>query len=975
MFLKYLPILSRLILGFCFCFLLSSFAAEPTVISLAGEWRFKADASNRGIVERWFATNLPETIKLPGSMAENLKGDEISLNTKWTASIYDSSWFYNPRLARFRQPGNIKVPFWLTPAKHYVGPAWYQKEVTIPASWKDKRIVLKLERAHIATGLWVDEQEIGKANSLVAPHLYDLTGKLMPGKHTITLRVDNTITADVNVGTNSHSVSDHTQGNWNGVVGDIILKAGSKTYFDAIQVFPDLKTKTARVRLTLINSTNKQVSGKISLSAKSFNVNKAHAVQAKATQVKLKSGETVLDINLPMGDDMLLWDEFNPALYQLAAKLDAQGDQNDEQEVQFGMREISIAGTRIMVNGKPVFLRGDLNNSEFPLTGYPATDVASWERIYKTAKAHGLNHIRFHSWCPPEAAFIAADKTGIYLQPEGPTWPNHSTSLGDGKAIDKYIYEETDRMAKHYGNYASFTMLAAGNETRGGNQAKYLAEFVKYWQKKDSRRIYTGASVAMSWPLVPENEYMVKSGPRGLSWPDARPESDSDYRLKIEGFKVPYVTHEMGQWVAFPNFEEIKKYTGVYRAKNFELFQEDLEDRGMSDQAKDFLIASGKLQVLSYKHEIEKSLRTPGLAGFQLLGLQDFPGQGTALVGVLDAFWDSKGYISPEAFRRFCNTTVPLARMPKFVYKNNEALTASVELYHFGESDLNNAVVRWELKDDNNKVIVNGSFSGKTYPRGANTVAGKLEISLTSITKATKLNLAVRLAETDFVNDWDVWVYPVELPNIKSKVYYTKVLDKKAEAVLNRGGSVFLDAAGSVVKGKEVVMHFTPAFWNTSWFKMRPPHTTGSLIKAEHPAFGYFPTQNFTDLQWWEIVNKAQVMHLEDFPKEFRPLVQPIDTWFMNRKLGLIFEAKVAKGKLLVCSADLVSEPEHRVAARQLYYSIQKYMASNHFQPASTLKIALIKDLFQTPSKETWGSYTKNSPDELKPNQNQPKIK
>ncbi|TXK49346.1 beta-glucuronidase [Pontibacter qinzhouensis] len=971
------PAIFRLFLVTVCCLLLLSQGskAQQKEISLAGDWKFTTDPTGKGLTEKWFTQSFPEQVKLPGSMAENLKGNDITLKTEWTASIYDSSWFYNPRMARYREPGNIKVPFWLTPAKHYVGPAWYQKEVTIPASWKDKRIVLELERAHIATHLWIDEQEIGKANSLVAPHLYDLTGKLAPGKHTITLRVDNTITEDVNVGTNSHSISDHTQGNWNGVVGNLMLKAGSKVYFDDIQVFPNLKTKTASVKLTLQNTTDKPVTGKVSLGAKSFNSDKTHAAQAKPVNVKLNPGETVLDINLPLGENMQTWDEFNPALYKLTAKLDAKGNQDDEQGVQFGMREISVEGTRIMVNGKPVFLRGDLNNSEFPLTGYPPTDEASWERIYKIAKAHGLNHIRFHSWCPPEAAFIAADKIGIYLQPEGPTWPNHSTSLGSGKAIDTYIYEETNRMAKHYGNYASFTMLAAGNEPRGGNQAKYLAEFVKYWQKKDNRRIYTGASVAMSWPLVPENEFMVKSGPRGLNWPNARPENEGDYRTKIEGFTVPYVTHEMGQWVAFPNFEEIKKYTGVYRAKNFELFQEDLADRGMGDQARDFLTASGKLQALSYKFEIEQSLRTPGLAGFQLLGLQDFPGQGTALVGVLDAFWESKGYISPEEFRRFCNTTVPLTRMAKFVYKNNEVLTANVELYHFGESDLTNAILNWELKDDKNNVVASGSLPAKAFPRGANTEAGKLEIPLTKITKASKLNLFIKLAETNFVNDWNVWVYPAEeLPVVKSDVYYTKVLDKKAEEVLNRGGSVFLDAAGSVVKGKEVMMYFTPAFWNTSWFKMRPPHTTGSLIKADHPAFEYFPTESFTDLQWWEVVNRAQVMHLEDFPKDFRPIVQPIDTWFMNRKLGLIYEASVGKGKLLVSSADLTSDLDNRPAARQLRYSLLSYMASDKFQPKDKLDMELVRDVFQTPSREVWDSFTKDSPDELKPNQGQQPV-
>lgn len=939
-------------------------------ISLAGKWNFTIDRNDVGIQEEWYKKDLSgETIELPGSMAENLKGDDIKLDTEWTASVYDSSWYFNPRMKEFRQPGNIKVPFWLTPVKHYVGPAWYQKEVEVPENWNGKNVELFLERAHIITRLWIDGEEVGKRNSLVAPHIYDISKYIIPGKHSITIQVDNTIHEEVNVGLNSHSISDHTQGNWNGLIGDLLLRASPQVNFEDIQVYPDLSNKQALVKLSLRNKLQQGTTVNISLKASSFNTDKNHELKTSSQKVKLNAGSVAeIEMILPMGERMLLWDEFDPALYRLTATLEGPGGEIETQSLQFGMREIKAEGTRLEVNGQQVFMRGTLNNNEFPLTGYPAMDVASWERLWKQAKAHGLNHIRFHSWCPPEAAFIAADKVGIYLQPEGPTWPNHSTSLGDGRAIDKYIYEETNRMAKNYGNYASFVMMAAGNEPGGGNQALYLADFIKYWQDKDSRRVYTGASVAMSWPLVPENEFMVKSGPRGLDWSKRSPETESDYYDKIKDFDVPYITHEMGQWVAFPNFEEIDKYTGVYKARNFELFEADLEKRGMGDQARDFLMASGKLQALCYKAEIEKSLRTPDLAGFQLLGLQDFPGQGTALVGVIDVFWESKGYISPEGFSRFNNTTVPLARMPKFVYTNNENFEAAVELYHFGEEALQNAKISWSIKGQDGEKIKSGNFPVRDYLIGNNHEVGKISLALKNIAEATKLNLEVKINGTSFANDWDFWVYPESLPEIDAnEIYYTTKLDAKAESVLQKGGKVFLDAAGQVVKGEEVSMYFTPVFWNTSWFKMRPPHVTGFLAKEDHPVFNYFPTEYHSNFQWWEIVNRAQVMHLEDFPKDFRPIVQPIDTWFMNRPLGLIYEARVGNGKLLVSSADLTSDPENRPAARQLYHSIRKYIASADFRPKDRLELAVVKDVFQTPSRETWDSFTKGTPDELKP--------
>jgi hypothetical protein len=938
------------------------YTAQAQTINLAGSWRFKTDPQNIGVNGKWFSKKLDDNIVLPGSMLTNHKGDEVTLQTKWTGSIYDSSWFFIPRFAKYRQPGNLKFPFWLTPEKYYAGAAWYQKEITIPASWEGKHINLFLERCHTETVVWIDDKELGMQNSMVAPHEYDLSKYLSVGKHTITIKVDNRI-KEVNVGEDSHSLTDHTQGNWNGIIGKIELSATTSAYIDDVQLYPDIKNKSVRVKISI--EGNVSLVKNIILSAKTINAKLVHTVTAKIFSASTFPNKKNIELTFDMGGHILFWDEFEPNLYQLSVKLNTTSGGTEEKKVQFGMREFKTSGTYFTINDNPVFLRGTVDCCVFPLTGYPPTDVSEWVKIFRIAKEHGLNHMRFHSWCPPEAAFIAADKIGFYLQPEAPTWPNHGVSLGDNKPIDQFIYDETNRMAKQYGNYASFCMLASGNEPAGKNQAKYLASFVQYWQTKDMRRVYTGASVGMSWPLVPENEYMVKSGARNLNWTNTMPENKSDYHSAIEKFTVPYVTHEMGQWCVFPDFTEIKKYTGAYKAKNFELFQEDLKEQGMDDEAAKFHLASGRLQVLCYKNEIEKTLRTEGLAGFQLLGLQDFPGQGTALVGTMNPFWENKQYITTKEFSSFCNATVPLIRTDKFVYTNNETFNAAVEIFHFGKTSFKNAAVSWKIKNDKGVLLQQNSFSPADIERGKNSFTGNINYDLSSFSKAAELTVEVDIENTNISNSWNIWVYPKQLPSASDKIYYTTVIDSKTEDVLNKGGKVFLNIAGKAVKGKEVAQTFLPVFWNTSWFKMRPPHTLGILVDEKNPAFNDFPTSYHSDLQWWEIVNKSQVMHLEDFPKSFRSLVQPIDTWFLNRRLGLIFEAAIGNGKIIVSSANLADTSGP--AARQLLYSLRKYMGSNKFNPAEKIDIALIKDLLQTPSKFVFDPYTKGSPDELKP--------
>ena len=646
-------------------------------IDVSGTWKFQTDRNDEGTKQNWQNRQLEDSILLPGSMPQRLKGDLPSVETQWTGSLYDSSFFYNPYMEPYRQKENFKLPFFLTPDRHYVGTAWYSQTIKIPKEWDNRRVLLFLERPHIMTTLWVNGRKAGSDNSLSVPHVYDITDYVKSGTNTLALRINNDASL-VCVGADSHSVTDQTQGNWNGVVGRMELQSTPLLYAEDIQVYPDVRQKTATVRMLLKQHRAKgRHDVKIRLSAKSFNSAVVHEIPEVEHETCMKNGKAEVEITLNMGDEVQLWDEFNPTLYELTAEVISEyGTERTTRT--FGMREFSIKGKTFHINGRPVLLRGTVENCDFPLTGYPPMDVESWERVFRICRRYGLNHMRFHSYCPPEAAFEAADRVGFYLQPEGPSWPNHGVKLGNGMYIDQYLMQETQRMSEIYGNHPSFCMLACGNEP-AGNWVEWVSRFVDYWENTDSRRVYTGASVGGGWAWQPRNMYHVKAGARGLDeWRRRAPESLSDFRQKIDTVSVPFVSHETGQWCVFPNFDEISKYTGVNKARNFEIFRDLLEEHHLGQMAHKFVMASGKLQTLCYKHEIERTLRTPDYAGFQLLALNDYSGQGTALVGVTDVFFDEKEYCSPEEFREFCSPTVLLARIPKFTYWEDEPFTASI---------------------------------------------------------------------------------------------------------------------------------------------------------------------------------------------------------------------------------------------------------------------------------------------------------
>ncbi|MAW94352.1 MULTISPECIES: sugar-binding domain-containing protein [unclassified Leeuwenhoekiella] len=928
--------------------LVFSSCAEATndVADLSGTWRFQIDSLDQGETQRWFAETLPEEIQLPGSIAENGKGDDISLKTKWTGNLWnDSLWYTSPKYAKYRQPGNIKVSFWLQPEKKYYGAAWYQRTIEIPKDWQDKVLEFSVERAHWESTVWIDDQKLGSQNTLGTAHKYLLPQNMEPGKHTLTVRMDNRV-KDIDVGLDAHSITDNTQSNWNGLVGSLKLTARPRIYLESTRIFPEVSAKKIDVKLMVQNTKNENVEAELSLEAIGLSENNSK-VNELTKKVSLKPGLNEILLDYDMGENPALWDEFAPNLYELAVTLTGDGFKEENRET-FGMRDFKADKTRFTINGRPVFLRGTLECSIFPLTGYPPTDVESWSSIFEVIKSHGLNHMRFHSWCPPEAAFLAADKAGVYLQVEASGW----ATIGDGAPVDKWFYKEGEAILRDYGNHPSFVMMAYGNEPSGKNHKQYLTEYIAHFKSLDATKMYTSAA---GWPYIESADYFNTPKPRIQQWNQnlnsiinaKPPQTVFDYQNIIDNTSMPVVSHEIGQWCVYPNFKEMDKYTGVLKPKNFEIFKETLENNHMGDLADSLLLASGKLQTLCYKADIEAALRTKGFAGFQLLDLHDFPGQGTALVGVLDAFWDEKGYVSPEEFKSFSGRTVPLARLEQRTFLNTDTLSASVEIAHFGANDLTDITPTWELRDSNGSIYAQGSLDNTDIPIGNGTILGAINIPLDTIKAAKQLNLQV--AVDGFKNAWDVWVYPSKKEEINTDLRVVTKLDAGTINYLSNGGKVLLNAdkgALAADKGGDIGIGFSSIFWNTSWTNGQKPHTLGILCNPEHPALADFPTDYYSDWQWWDAMSHSNAIILDEFSPDLKPIVRVVDDWFENRRLALLFEVKVGKGKLLVSGIDLHTDLANRKEADQLLYSLKNYMNSSAFNPKQKVAIEAITALY-----------------------------
>jgi hypothetical protein len=933
-------------------------------ISLEGEWNFALDSLQAGINERWFEKTLPEVVSLPGTLDENGKGVP-NTNTQETM-----------RLSRERI---------------FEGWSWYRRDIIIPAEWKSKNIRLILERTKPST-LWIDTIMAGTNNSILTPQIYDLTELLTPGRHTVTLLINNGPGSVPDGITGSHAWTEHTQTNWNGILGEFYLEAINPDHIESVKVYHDSSLKGILVKTRIYSAGNDDKKAVIDLKADSWNTLKKHNVRQRSYHVVLKPGMNELEINYRLGNRTLLWSEFNPALYRLSLELSGK-ELADTASVSFGMREFTTKGTRFTVNGAVTFLRGKHDACVFPLTGHPPMDVESWRKVFRIAKSYHMNFYRFHSWTPPEAAFEAADMEGIYLQPELPFWGSFSkTSNAD---MNEFLLRTGENILDIYGNHASFVMFALGNELSGDQEV--MNDFLRHFKSMDNRPLMAyGSNNYLGYHGQAEGEdYYAgcRIGPdtdttyhthirASFSFADAYdggyingryPSTILNYSGAISKCSVPAISTEVGQYQVYPNYDEIKKYTGVLKPWNFLVFQKRLEEKNLGDQALDFFRASGALSVICYRADIEMALRTPGFGGFHLLDLQDFPGQGTALVGILDAFMDSKGLITPGEFSHFCNKVVPLFITEKFCWTNDEKLKGNISVANYSEKEIRNQKVSWDLRNSNNEIVEQGG-STVTLKQGELTGIPGLVIDLSRFNLPEKTTLNIILDGTEYENSYSLWIYP-DIGEIKVPECITiaEKLDSHTVIKLASGGKVLLFPDHNDIIDQSVGGLFITDYWNYRMFKgisesnRKPvsPGTMGILTNPEHPVFDNFPTEFHSNWQWWPIVKKSRPFILDNAPENYRPIVQVVDNIERNHKLGLIFEFTIGRGKLLVCMSNLKAIQD-KPEARQLYSSIFKYMASEKFNPGVKITPSELIDLFSSSvtSRKITGvrniSYTKD---------------
>lgn len=870
-------------------------------IDISGKWELFISEKELSSIPTDYSDSitLPDTLSNAAKVAENKNKDEGYLTDKYT----------------------------------FTGYAWFRRSLTLENDMTGFVSVLTLERTRVST-LYIDGAEVGTCDSLCSTHRYDISSYMTAGTHEIVICV-----ANVGYKTGGgHMTSPDTQTNWLGIVGKMNIEIYPKSYISDVRVIASADG-TLSVRGCVIGADNADIMATVT-APDGIRVLKASIIADGDTfeaEFKLENAQ--------------LWDEFERNVYRLTLQCG-----EDIYNTTFGFVTFSHIDRKLLVNGSESFLRGKHDGLIFPITGYAPCDVNEWKERLKIAVSYGINHYRFHTCCPPDAAFTAADELGIYMEPELPFWGTIAAKGEEGynEEEQNYLINEGIRIIREFSHHPSFVMMSLGNELWGSRER--LGEIIDILRRENHSIYFTsGSNNFQFWPAeIPQEDfftgvrlsrdrlfrgsYAMCDAPLGHIQTD-KPNTVHDYDAIIRGENgsenegggtiqiqygtgvktvklnaadgsyiphKPVISHEVGQYDYFPDFDEMKMYTGPLKPRYLDIFRERLEEKGLYTQWRDFFEAVGAHCTQCYKDEIETALRSSELSGFQLLDLQDFNGQGVSLVGVLNAFMQSKGFITPEDWRGFCDSNVLLARFDKYVYGAKEKPVIEILLSSYGKNKIKSGAVKYSLISDELDISGSAEFTASDTRL---TSVGTFTPDFSGITKPQTAVLKLTLGELH--NSYVFRLYPdcnVEITENGIKTADDELIfvdsTEKAKQLIASGKKAMVITDGS----KAIENAYCADFWNYHMFRVisesmnKPvaPGTMGLLIDKDNKLLNDFPSEKFTTPQWYEAITHSKADILDDDP-EITPIVQVVDNTERCHRLGMLYK----KNGVLHCSIRL----------------------------------------------------------------------
>ncbi|MCZ2075639.1 MAG: hypothetical protein LC130_11655 [Bryobacterales bacterium] len=889
------------------------YSATRPRIDLNGAWEFRTDPKSVGDTQEWHSPGVPfdRRLQVPGT---------------WQAQGVG-------------EPSGIV-------RNHYEGQAWYRRQVAIPASWKGKTVHVRVGGALRRVALYVNGHRIGEHDGISAPFEFDVTQAIRPGsENTIAFRIVNP-GATINEGPRTQPGDEPTGmvnyiASWGGLYGNVELEASDPLRISEVAIVPSIERKTAAFRVS--------VAGADSVSGVRVEVNVGGATGAGA----LRGGEAEVTVTIP---EARLWTPEDPHLYTATVRLVQGSNERDRMEERFGMREVTTRGNVLLLNGKPLYLRGYGDDMIEVLTGAPPASKQVYLERLRMARGFGFNAVRFHSATPLPAFFEAADEVGIFIMAELPVaYTQYFLPHRD------FLKREMEGVLRAYRNSPSFLSLALGNE------------FNLDWLKTEAERKEFQASVEEFYRLaksidprrlILSNDGLVLRPTDMFSLYNGAPED------------APTVRHEFGSYYcSLPDISLIPKFTGVIEPTWLKEKKAWVEESGLTAKYAEYVRNSQRLQHIGRKYQIERVRRSPEVTGYHYWLIVDYPGgtgEGDSWEeGWFDYFWQPKG-IQPAEGRELNSPVLLLlsAGVNERTLWNDTEKVMDVFVSNYGNTPVKGGVLRWRLFDGMREIAA-ASVAGGHSELGTVAKAGRIRLPPAGGEEARKLQLVAEITAgpNTYTNRWNFWTFPRKALLDRSPVpvasgvrwtavqrLYPFITDAAAGVPadsllivprLDAGALQHIESGGRVWLMADREQFGRPG--DATFF----PASGGALgsVLQNHAALKGMPHEGMFDLQFYNLVEGGWSLPLDDWPRELVPIAGGIRTTssFLSKRknlsrTGYIFEAKAGRGSLLVTALTIREHlDEAYPEAVFLFDRLLRYASGSEFRPAVEVSVEFLR--------------------------------
>jgi hypothetical protein len=907
---------------FILCFLYSSFygaQARCETVSLDGDWHFLADPGATLNVQK-LAT------------AENAR--PTSVPSSWQAQFAD--------------------------LRDYAGVAWYWRSVNIPSLSPDQAALLRFGAVDYFAEVYVNGQKVGTHEGGYIPFEFDVSSLLHAGENQIAVRVvdpgaNPSIVEGINYAEIPHGKQSwyvETSGLWQSVEIQIRPRLHLGTVHILASANGDLK-----ITVPVVLSGSAAPSG----GPRKVKV-EIHDPSGKVVWQESRDLSGAEETAQFMGNlaSPRVWSPDDPALYTLRASLSS----GDSEDFPFGFRTFETRGGKFYLNGRPIYLRGALDQDFYPKTIYTSPSLAYLQDEMRKAKSLGLNLLRCHVKVPDPRYLQAADAAGLLIWYDIPCW----VKLTDNSK--RRGLETLRGMAERDWNHPCLVIISLINEGWGMN-LKEAAD--RQWLKQayqDAKQIVPGWLVVDNSPCCDEFHITtdIADYHTYYSIPDHAGDFDrivadlaerpgwlfSPYGDALPKSDEPLVLSEFGNW-GLPRTPDDKPWwfsrdsggRDITKPGGIEQRYADYQYAAIFPSLDALTDATEWHQYTSLKYEIESIRSHPEIQGYVITEFTDLNWEAN---GLLDMWRNPKAFAASLA--KLQGDDLLVLRSEKRNYSSGETATVQVSLSHYSQEDLKHGSIAWQIEGTS----LAGTLPLPEVLAASVTPAGKIEFAAPSLAAPARRAIKVELrseGKTLAENSLDFYIYPGKEPDLPPPVSFydpagklrrlvnemrarnylaptgteampvliASTFDAEVKKRLQAGGLVILlaDDRQTLAPGIEIVPRGQEDYegnWISDFLWARPAPPPLAVM-------GFGPLVEFEA----QAATPAAVVR-GIAPKDFSDVLAGMFYGWLHSNVGVLVQAKCGKGTLLICTFSLATTYGSDAYATSLLDALVNYLVS-----------------------------------------------